>query len=342
MKLERILTTIDTHTSGGPTRILTGGLPTLPGATVGEKMEYFQSHHDAVRKLLMHEPRGHRDMSGAVITEPSHPDADIGVFFLTAGGYLPACVHSSIGVAKAGLDTGFLQIDPGEPDSTIRLETPAGLLSLIPVKDEGGKVVSLALRAPPAFVQAPSIELPVPGMDTIEVALVYGGVFFALVDVDQRALRDLVLETPIGPENTQEYIALGKRILEAANATCDVAHPENPEVSGIPLVMFYQEVGEGHGRDIVISGSGGVDRSPCGAGTGAKVAYLYTQGRLEEGHDYINDSFLETRFVGRALERATVGPYDGCVPEVRGNAFITGMHRFVLDADDPLEEGFYF
>ena len=116
MRLSRALTTIDTHTAGGPTRTITAGLPPLQGETVAEKMEYFRTHFDSVRKLLMSEPRGHRDMSGAVITEPTHPDADLGVFFLTASGYLPACVHSTIGVAVAGLETGFLGLASDRPD----------------------------------------------------------------------------------------------------------------------------------------------------------------------------------------------------------------------------------
>lgn len=341
MKVKRILTTIDTHTAGGPTRTITGGLPVLRGDSVAEKMEYFETHFDPIRTLLMHEPRGHRDMSGAVITEATDPEADIGVFFLTAAGYLPACVHSSIGVAKAGLEAGFIRPPPHRPDGAILMETPSGLISLIPEISDGS-VTSLALRPPPAFVHTPTTTLAIPGRGTVQVSVAFSGVFFVLVDVEQLEIGPMGSETPLTPENAEEFVTLGVEVLEAASRSLQVGHPDHPGINSIPLVMFYQEVGERHGRDIVISRSGGVDRSPCGAGTGAKLAYLFTEGRLGLGEEYFNDSFLDTRFTGKVLEEDAVGPYKGCLPEVKGSAFITGMHQFVLDADDPHDQGFLF
>lgn len=341
MKVKRILTTIDTHTAGGPTRIVTGGLPVLHGDSVAEKMEYSKTHFDSIRTLLMHEPRGHRDMSGAVITEATHPEADIGVFFLTAAGYLPACVHSSIGVAKAGLETGFIQPLLDRPDGAIRMETPSGLISLIP-EMENGSVGAIALRPPPAFTHTHQASLELPSVGPVTVAIAYSGVFFVLLDAGQLDFPVSESGTSVVPKNAGRFTGLGVDVLEAANQTFEVSHPDNPSANSIPLVMFYEEVGERHGRDIVISTSGGVDRSPCGAGTGAKVAYLFTDGRLGVDEDYLNESFLDTRFVGRVLEEAQVGPYPGCMPEIKGKAFITGMHQFFLDTEDPQDEGFYF
>jgi proline racemase len=280
-------------------------------------------------------------MSGAVITEPNHPEADIGVFFLTASGYLPACVHSSIGVATAGLETGFLKPASHHPEGAIRMETPSGLVSLIP-EMENGSVGMVGLRPAAAFVHTPSAELDIGGPHPLEVALAYSGVFFVLVESGQLDLPVSASGTAIVPENAGEFANLGKKVLEAANRTFRVEHPDNPNVDSIALAMFYQEVGDRHGRDIVVSGSGGVDRSPCGAGTGAKVAYLLSEGRLGLGEEYLNESFLGTRFVARVLEPARVGLYPGAMPEIKGRAFITGMHQFLLDAEDPIHEGFYF
>ena len=340
MKLTRVLTTIDTHTAGGPTRTLTAGLPPLPGASVAAKMEHFRAHYDPVRRLLMNEPRGHRDMSGAVITEPTVPDADLGVFFLTASGYLPACVHSSIGVVTAGLETGFIG-SRGRPGGAILMETPSGLVTLIPeMKD--GSVASVSLRPAAAFVHTRSARLDVGGGLCLEVALAYSGVFFVLVDVGQLGFPACASGTSIGPENAARFAALGAQVLKAANDAFQVRHPDNPAVNSIALAMFHEEAGDRHGRDIVVGAGGGVDRSPCGAGTAAKVSWLFAEGRLSAGEDYVNESFLGTRFVGRALGPARVGPYEGALPEIQGSAFVTGMHQFVLEVGDPLPEGFSF
>jgi proline racemase len=349
MRMGRLLTTIDTHTAGGPTRILTGGIPPLPGGTVGEKMEHFRLHHDGVRRLLMHEPRGHRDMAGAVITEASRPDADLGVFFLTAGGYLPACVHGSIGVAVAGLETGFLP-PSSRPDGTLRLEVPAGVVTLIP-EYEAGMVRSVALRTLPAFVHWPRVEVELGEGVEVPGAVVFSGVYFFVVEAEDLSLHfagdasakgSSGRESILTPENAARLGALGVRVLAAANRDLQVAHPLDSTDASIALVMMCQEVGEDHGRDLVVSRTGAIDRSPCGAGTGARVVQRFVQGRLGLLEDYRNDSFLGTSFTGRVVEPASVGPFPGGVPEVRGRAFITGMHQFILDSRDELPEGFIF
>jgi proline racemase len=349
MRMGRLLTTIDTHTAGGPTRILTGGIPPLPGGTVGEKMEHFRLHHDGVRRLLMHEPRGHRDMAGAVITEATRPDADLGVFFLTAAGYLPACVHSSIGVAVAGLETGFLP-SPSRPDGTLRLEVPAGVVTLIP-EYEDGMVRSVALRTPPAFVHSPLVEVKLEEGVTVPGAVVFSGVFFLVVEAGDLSLPSAdgtSFAGPsgrgfhLGPKNAARLGALGVRILAAANRDLGVVHPQDSSAAPIALLMICQEVKRGHELDLVVSRTGAIDRSPCGAGTGARVVQRFVQGRLGLLEDHRIDSFLGTSFTGRVVEPASVGDFEGGIPEVRGSAFITGMHQFILDCRDNLPEGFIF
>jgi proline racemase len=340
MQVRRILTTVDTHTAGGPTRTLVGGLPPLRGDCVAAKMEHFRSEHDSVRRLLMNEPRGHRDLWGAVVTEPTDPHADVAAFFLNAGGYLQACVHSAIGVATAGLEIGFIR-RPDRDGGAIGMETPSGLVTLIPEMADGS-VRSVSLRPAAAFVHTRSARLDVGGALGLEVAVAFSGVFFVLVDAGQLGFPPCASGTPIGPENAGRFAALGPEVLRAANAAFQVRHPDRPAADSIALAMFHQEVGDGHGRDIVIGPSGGVDRSPCGAGTAAKATYLFTEGRLGAGQPYVNESFLGTRFVGRALEPARVGPFEGALPEVQGSAWVTGMHQFVLEATDPLPEGLSF
>ncbi len=339
MIVKKILTTIDTHTAGGPTRIVVGGIPPLHGVSVAEKMAYFQSHFDSIRKLLMCEPRGHKDMAGAVITEPTHLEADVGSFFLTSSGYLPACVHSSIGVATAGLEAGFIGRTPELAGRSIKMETPAGLISLFPEFD-GEKVQSVAIQTQPAFVHTSSTELRIGPGGPLTVSIVFSGVFFILLDVKQENIP--ANQRCIVPENVKGLTALGVRVLEEANRSFELCHPEHLTIDSAELVMIYEELENRRARDIVINQDGVVDRSPCGAGTGAKITYLFTLGKLKAHDEYINESFLGTRFVGRVLRPAMVGSYEGAVPEIRGTAFITGMHQFMLDSGDPLSEGFVF
>jgi proline racemase len=332
-----MLTAIDTHTAGGPTRTLVAGLPPLPGNSVAEKMEYFRAHYDSVRKLLMLEPRGHRDMSGAVLTAPCQPGASVGAFFITSGGYLRACVHSSIGLATAGLETGFIPQESIASDGSVQLETPAGVVSLLPEYGEGG-LKAVAVRTRPAFFcSEKSVVETLAGL-RVEVSVAFSGVFFALVDA--RLLK--AEESEIAPENAGRLSATGIDILDAANRQLEVRHPENPDLRTIDLVMFYEDLDDRHARDIVVGRSGGIDRSPCGAGTGAKMVRELALGRLKIDDWYTLDSFLGTRFTGRLVAPAQVGQFRGAVPEVTGSAYITGMHQFVLQADDPLREGFLF
>lgn len=335
MNAKRVVTTIDTHTAGGPTRTVVAGIPQLRGKSVAEKMEHFRTHFDGLRKLLMLEPRGHRDMSGAVLTTAANPSASTGAFFLTSAGYLRACVHSSIGLVTAGLETGFISL-PGEADS-IQLEVPAGIVSAMP-RYEGDKLSSVAIRLPPAFSCGAHEQLQLYSAKTLPVALAYSGVFFVLVNA-----RDLPLpDQSIVPQRAKQLAEIGVEILSAANRQFKISHPENASVNSFELVMIYEEIGARHARDIVIGRTGSIDRSPCGAGTGAMVTQLFTEGKLPADEDYVVESFLGTKFIGRIVSPAKVGAFPGAAAEIEGTAYVTGMHQFLLDSEDPLAEGFIF
>ena len=337
MQFEKILSTIDTHTAGGPTRIVTGGIPPLNGGDVAAKMAFFKSNFDSIRKLLMREPRGHRDMSGAVLTSPSHPEADVGAFFITASGYLPACVHSSIGIAVAGLGAGFIAAEKLQSTGRINMEIPSGLISLKPIYED--EVLSaVAVQTAPAFVLAPNVEIRLGESGSIRISIVFSGVFFALVDVDQLAKLKSGTKGALNAEHARDYAMLAAEILDVANRTCEISHPEKPELLSVDFVMFYEQRKD-QARNIVINVNGGIDRTPCGAGMGAKLADLFSRSQLPMNESYVLESFLGTRFSGRVLESAKVGSFDAIVPQIEGTAYITGMHQFVLDSLDSLREG---
>ncbi len=107
------ITTIDAHTAGEPLRIITAGIPEIPGDTILAKRRYARKHLDHLRTALMWEPRGHADMYGCIITDPVTPDGDLGVLFLHNEGFSTMCGHGIIGLAKVGLDTGLID-KPGD------------------------------------------------------------------------------------------------------------------------------------------------------------------------------------------------------------------------------------
>lgn len=329
METRRIFSTIDTHTAGGPTRILTSGVPFLPGSTVAEKFVHFQAHFDPIRKLLLTEPRGHKDMYGAVVTETRLDDADIGVFFMTAAGYLPTCVHSAMGVAAAMLQTGALTLEP--PRVELAFETPSGLIALEP-NFRVGKIHSISLKTNPAYVQEIGATLRA-GERDLSVDLVFSGVFFVLVDSDANGLE-------IGQGRLPDFVALGQQVLAEANRRFETRHPELPRIKGFALALFYERIDKSHFKDIVIGRTGGVDRSPCGAGSGALAALQSVKGEIASNEEIDIEGIIGTHFGARIVRQAKVSTYAGGVPQVSGSAYVTGFHQFVLDADDPLKEGF--
>jgi proline racemase len=329
MRIKNLITTIDTHTAGGPTRIITNGIPHLDGRTVLEKMECFKKKYDHLRQLLMYEPRGHEGMFGAVLTEPAQTDADIGVFFLTHSGYLNMCVHSAVGVVTACLETGIMPESARE--RPIQLDTPAGVISLEATYD-GGILKSVAIRTNPGFVHTEEEELDIGYKHPVKVGLVFSGVFFVLLEVEQVGMQ-------IRREEIPNLTSLGIKVLEAANKTFQVQHPDNPDINSFEMAMLYEEIEKSRARNAVVSCSGSLDRSPCGAGTGAKMAYLLARGKLRLNENYVNESVYGTKFRGSLVEAVNVGPYSGAVPKVIGSAYVTGFHRFVLDKDDSLTTG---
>lgn len=333
MRLKRVLSTVDTHTAGGPTRTLIGGFPPLPGDDVDGKMEYFRTRHDDIRRLLMLEPRGHKDMSGAVLTGAS-ARGDVGAFFLTSGGYLRACVHSTIGLVTAGLNTGFIEAPADGGDQQVKVEVPSGIVSVTP-RYRQGALASLAVQTNPAFVWNSDETLDLGPGRKVRVALSFSGVAFVLIDVAQLHIP----EYKIGVQDAKKFGELGIEILSAANRQFNCLHPETHAQRKLELVMFYEMLGSHHAKDIVVGAQGAIDRSPCGAGTGALMAHLSARGDLKSGEDLILESFHGSRFIGRITGTAQAGQLDAVIPEVEGTAYITGMHQFVLDADDPLPDG---
>jgi proline racemase len=323
------LTTIDSHTQGEPTRLLIGGVD-LPGTTIYEKRDLFASRNDHLRLLLTREPRGHREMFAAVVTEPVSAEARFGLIYMDARRYPHLCGHATIGAVTTLVESGAIEVADG--DTVIGIDTPSGLLQANTLV-RGGRVISVAIEMVPSFVSQTDCRITLPGCGEIAVDLVYVGGFFAMVSAAAIGI-DLV------PANSSRLISLGMAIIEAANRELEVYHPERQEVTTIDVTEFYAEDGEGGGTSVVIYGESHMDRSPCGTGTTAKMTLLHHKGLLQPGRIYRNRGPLGTFFEGEIVRREKVGPFDGIVARITGSAVITGFHRFVVDPRDPFPEGF--
>ena len=331
-RYEDRIVTIDSHTQGEPTRLLVGGVGSLPGSTMKAKRDFFEARFDAVRRLLTREPRGHRGIMAAVVTEPVSRRGAFGLFYMDARRYPYLCGHATIGAVATLIETGVLEAADGE--TVVTVDTPSGPLDAH-TRIEAGRVSSVAIDMVPSFVFDTDRELDVPGFGKISVDLVCVGGFFAMVPADAVGLT-------LTPDNAPRLIDLGMTIIDAANDQLTVRHPERPEVTTVDVTEFYAPDGDDRlkGRGAVIYGESHIDRSPCGTGTAAKLTLLHSQGKLKPGEIYENRSPLDTVFMARIVEETPIGDLEGVVVEIRGSAHITGVHTFIMDPEDPFPRGF--
>lgn len=331
MQTRHIFHAVDSHTAGMPTRVVTGGVGTLPGSTMAERRAYFLEHRDSVRTLLMYEPRGHAAMSGAILQPPTRPDADYGVLFIEVSGSLPMCGHGIIGVATVLVETGMVEVT--EPVTTVRLDTAAGLVTA-EVRVEDGCAVAVTLTNVPSFSVALDRTVEIPGHGTVRYDLAYGGNFYAMVPLAELGL-------PFDRSRKDDILAAGLAVMDAVNAADRPVHPEDPGINGLKHVQLIAP-GSDHerSRHAMAIHPGWFDRSPCGTGTSARMAQLHARGHLPLHTDFVNESFIGTSFTGRLVRETTVGGLPAVVPTVTGRAWITGTAQYFLAPTDPFPEGF--
>ncbi|GHB52975.1 proline racemase [Streptomyces xanthochromogenes] len=331
MRTRHVYHAVDSHTEGMPTRVVTGGLGVIPGATMAERRQYFMEHLDHVRTLLMYEPRGHASMSGAILQPPTRPEADYGVLYIEVSGVLPMCGHGTIGVATVLVETGMVAVT--EPVTTVRLDTPAGLVG-VDVRVEDGEARSVTLTNVPAFCLALDRKVTVPGLGTVTYDLAYGGNFYAFVELDALGL-------PFAREHKDELLTAGLAIMDAINAAEPPVHPEDPEIAGVKHVYLAAPGSDAtRSRHAMAIHPGWFDRSPCGTGTSARMAQLHARGELPLHRDFTNESFIGTEFTGRLVAETSVGRLPAVIPTVTGRAWITGTAQYFLNPSDPFPAGF--
>lgn len=330
MKLNRLFTTIDAHTGGEPLRIITGGIPPLKGDTILERRAYFRENLDYIRKILMYEPRGHHGMYGCVITPPVSADADFGVLFMHNEGFSTMCGHGIIAVVTAVIETGYLQVEGDHP--RIVIDSPAGKI-IAYAECAGTEVKSVSFENVPSFVFASDVPISI-SSKSFAVDIAFGGAFYAIVHAADLGVKVEIEQLPA----LQRW---GRLIKEQIESQMQVQHPYEPELQGIYGVIISDEPQNptSHLRNVTIFADEQIDRSPCGTGTCARLAALNERGQYRS-EPFVHEGIVGSQFVAQVVKETTVDRFRAIVPKLKGKAFITGLHQFVVDPSDSLGNGF--
>ena len=329
--VNRVIHTVESHTEGMPTRVVVGGVAPIPGNSMFERRAYFLEHMDDLRTLLMYEPRGHSAMSGAILQPSTRPDADWGVLYIEVSGCLPMCGHGTIGVATVLVETGMVEVV--EPITTVRLDTPAGLVT-VDVQVAHGKAENVTITNVASFTLGLDQKVNVPGFGEVTYDMAYGGNFYAIIDADQVGIE-------FRRENGQRFLDAGLAISDAINAQNPPVHPENPEIKLCHHVDFISPGSNAfHWKNAMAIHPGWFDRSPCGTGTSARMAQMVTRGLMKDSDTLINESWIGSQFQGRIAGRAKVGTFDAIIPTITGRAWVMGTAQWRLDPQDPFPAGF--
>jgi trans-L-3-hydroxyproline dehydratase len=326
------LRTIDMHTGGEPTRIILEGWPAFTAPTLLGKRREAREQHDHLRRALMHEPRGHADMYGALLVPPDHPDADLAVLFLHNEGYSTMCGHATIALARWAVDAG--RVSRREPETTVRLQCPCGLVTAhVAVSD--GRAGRVRFESVPAFAFALDAIVPTETWGPVAVDVGYGGAFYAFLDAAGIGLD--VRTSPLAA-----LVEAGATIAQGAERTLRLEHPDDPELAFV-YGTILTDGGTGAtsaSRNICVFAGRQVDRSPTGSGVTARIALQIARRQTKVGETCTYESITGAHFTGRAVRETSVGARKAVIVEVAGEAHYTGENVFRFEDDDPLRWGF--
>jgi trans-L-3-hydroxyproline dehydratase len=332
MKANRLITTVEAHTGGEPFRIITSGVPRIPGKTILERSAWLQDNADEIRRAMMLEPRGHADMYGGLVTEAVTEGADLGVIFMQNVDYSPHCGHGVIALATAAVDLGW--VERVSPETRVGIDAPCGFIEAF-VEWDGAEVGAVRFVNVPSFIWDQDVKIDTPSYGTVTGDIAYGGAFYFYTDGAAAGLT-------IRESDADRLKDFGMEVKDALNAKLTVVHPEHPEIRGV-----YGTIISGRPRhpgstqaNACIYADRELDRSPTGSGTAGRVAQLYLKNELADDDVLINESFIGSTFEGRVLSQTRVGEFAAVVPEIRGRAFICGFANWIVDDRDPLTFGF--
>ena len=325
--------TVEMHTGGEPLRIITEGIPLPDTLTLLEKRRYLRENADQYRRFLMFEPRGHRDMYGALLVPADHPDADFGVIFMHNEGYSTMCGHAVIALGRYAVDTGLVSASDGKTSLTI--QCPCGPVTAS-VEMSEGKSGRVSFESVPSFALKLDQFVNTDTYGPVELDIGYGGAFYGILDAASIGLD--VKKTLV-----QDLITAASHLKEAINKEIDISHPEEEDLGFLYGIIFTdgQTGKDGNSsRNICIFADGQVDRSPTGSGVTARLAVMAAKGETEIGEPHVFESITGSTFNGKTLSKAVIGPYKGVTVEVGGQAHYCGTAEFTREENDPLAGGF--
>jgi proline racemase len=331
MKWCKTVTVYGVHAEGEVGRVITGGIINVPGKTMLDKMLYLNEKDDSIRRFVLYEPRGSAQMSANLLLSPTDPEADAGFIVMQPDGCHALSGSNTMCVATALLETGMLPMV--EPETTLKLETPAGIIPVV-ATCENGKVKSVAVDVVPSFVEHLDYPVIVVGLGKITVDIAFGGCYFAMVDVDQ-------LSIDLSPEKSRQLVELAIRIKKAVKRQITVEHPEIISFNQIEYIMYTsQNIQENCYQNATIIHPGRVDRSPCGTGSAARLAVMYAKGLVSEGEKVIMQSITGSRFETKIVGTTTVGNHLAVIPRISGRAWIYAIEQMGVDPTDPYPFGY--
>ena len=335
---------VDAHACGEPGRVIVGGVFDVPGKSMFEKKVYLETKADDLRKRMLREPRGYPALCCNVILPATDPRADIGFVIMEQTEYPAMSGSNTICVVTVLLETSMLPVTT--PVTNLTLDTPAGLVN-VEAEVTSGKVTRVTFKNVPSYAAHIDRTIEVKGLGSVVVDVAYGGMFYVIADAQQFGLQ-------IRADEARDIVRIGEMLKAASREQLPVAHPLNPEISGVSISQLSAPATSpgSHRKNAVVvctgefdwskpnARTGILDRSPCGTGTSAKMAVLHEKGQLPLHQDFVHEGILGTRFTGRLVEEVQLGPYKAVVPTISGRGWITGFANYVLDTDDPFPEGF--
>ena len=306
------------HAGGEVGNVVVDGVDPPPGATVLEQMQALRAD-DSLRRFLLREPRGSVATHANLVVPSTREDCAAGYIIMEPTEYPAMSGSNTICVATVLLETGRVAMQ--EPETTLRLEAPAGVVE-IHATCRDGRVESVELTNVPSFAAQLAASLDVDGLGTITVDVAFGGMWYAIADA-------AALGFAIEPAEARALCDAGERIRLAAKAQLD------ERVSIVQLAEPWQGVGRVT-RNAVVIAPGRLDRSATGTGLSARMAVLHARGLMNVGDSMTHASAIGSTFDGRIVAETEAG----IVPAIRGSAFITGITELNVDPRDPFPEGY--
>jgi proline racemase len=327
-----MLSVVGCHAEGEVGDVIVGGFPAPPGATMFERLCAMERDFDHIRRFLLCEPRGSVCRHVNLLTPPISPGCDYGVIIMEPTEYVPMSGSNLICTVTVLLETGAVTMK--EPETTVMIDTPAGPVSAM-ADCRDGRCRSVEFENVPSFVDRLDARVEVAGVGTVAVDVAYGGMFYAIVDATK-------LGFAVEPSEARDLAVAGERIRLAAREQLEVVHPENPGIRGVSIVQLnrpFAGIGQVT-RNTCIVAPGRSDRSPTGTGTSARLAILHARGQMNVGDAMIHESIIGSRLRGRIVASTSVAGRPAIIPAIRGRAWITGFHTYLLDPEDPYPEGY--